>query len=86
MCSALDTLANGDNSWRLKQTSDRNAEYLGHAFEIVEARFNENTDENIQAYFQLPGSPRLPIDAAGTSILQASQILAYIALFKPQVL
>lgn len=52
----------------------------------VELNFNENTDENIQAYFQLPGGPRLPIDAAGTSILQASQILAYIALFKPQVL
>lgn len=28
----------------------------------------------------------MPIDAAGTSILQASQILAYVALFKPQVL
>jgi energy-coupling factor transporter ATP-binding protein EcfA2 len=52
----------------------------------VELNFNENTDENIQAHFQLPGGPLLPIDAAGTSILQASQILAYIALFKPQVL
>jgi energy-coupling factor transporter ATP-binding protein EcfA2 len=52
----------------------------------IELHFNENTDENIQAYFQLPGSPNLPIDAAGTSILQASQLLAYIALFKPQVL
>ena len=52
----------------------------------IEIDFNENTDENIQAYFQLPGGPKLPIDAAGTSILQASQILAYIALFKPQVL
>jgi energy-coupling factor transporter ATP-binding protein EcfA2 len=52
----------------------------------IEIEFNENTDENIQARFQLPGGPLLPIDAAGTSILQASQILAYIALFKPQVL
>jgi energy-coupling factor transporter ATP-binding protein EcfA2 len=33
-----------------------------------------------------PGKPRLPIDAAGTSILQASQILAYITLFRPSVL
>jgi energy-coupling factor transporter ATP-binding protein EcfA2 len=52
----------------------------------VEIDFDENTDENIQARFRLPGGPLLPVDAAGTSILQASQILAYIALFKPQVL
>lgn len=52
----------------------------------VEVLFDENTDENIQARFQLPGGPLLPLDAAGTSILQASQILAYIALFNPQVL
>jgi AAA domain, putative AbiEii toxin, Type IV TA system/AAA ATPase domain len=52
----------------------------------IEIEFSENTDENIQVRFQLPGGPLLPVDAAGTSILQASQILAYIALFKPQVL
>lgn len=52
----------------------------------VEIEFNENTDENIQVRFRLPSGPLLPVDAAGTSILQASQILAYIALFKPQVL
>lgn len=52
----------------------------------IEIEFDEETDENIQARFQLPGGPSLPVDAAGTSILQASQILAYIALFKPQVL
>jgi energy-coupling factor transporter ATP-binding protein EcfA2 len=53
---------------------------------LIEISFVEETDENIQARFQLPGGPWLPVDAAGTSILQASQILAYIALFKPQVL
>ncbi len=52
----------------------------------MEIDFDENTDENIQARFRLPGGPLLPVDAAGTSILQSSQILAYIALFKPQVL
>jgi len=52
----------------------------------IEIDFDEKTDENIQVLFQLPGGPRLPIDAAGTSILQASQILAYVALFRPQVL
>lgn len=52
----------------------------------IEIDFDEDTDENIQARFRLPGEPLLPVDAAGTSILQASQILAYVALFKPQVL
>ncbi|AFU43976.1 putative ATPase [Acidovorax sp. KKS102] len=52
----------------------------------VEVEFDKERDENIQVYFTRPGMPRLPIDAAGTSILQASQILAYIALFQPEVL
>jgi Uncharacterized conserved protein len=52
----------------------------------ISIAFDENTDENIQAFFQMPGGPRLPVDAAGTSILQASQILAYISLFRPSVL
>ena len=52
----------------------------------VAVDFAENTDEHIEVYFQLPGGPRLPMDAAGTSILQTSQIFAYIGLFSPQVL
>jgi energy-coupling factor transporter ATP-binding protein EcfA2 len=52
----------------------------------VSVEFDENTDEFIGAYVQLGGSHLLPIDAAGTSVLQASQIFAYIALFKPRVL
>ena len=52
----------------------------------VEIDFDENTDETIEVYFQFPGGPRLQVDAAGTSVLQASQILAYISLFRPQVL
>lgn len=52
----------------------------------IEVDFDEETDESIDVYMQFPGSPRLPIDAAGTSVLQASQILAYISLFKPQIL
>lgn len=52
----------------------------------VEVDFDEETDETIEVFIQFPGNPRLPIDAAGTSILQASQILAYISLFRPQVL
>jgi len=52
----------------------------------IEIDFDENTDEAIEVYFQFPGGPRLPVDAAGTSVLQASQILAYIALFRPRLL
>lgn len=52
----------------------------------IEIDFDENTDEAIEVFFQFPGGPRLPVDAAGTSVLQASQILAYIALFKPRLL
>jgi hypothetical protein len=52
----------------------------------IEIYFDENTDENIEVRFQSARGPQLPIDAAGTSVLQASQILAYISLFAPQVL
>jgi energy-coupling factor transporter ATP-binding protein EcfA2 len=52
----------------------------------IEIEFDANTDENIGVFFSFGGGARLPIDAAGTSILQASQLLAYISLFRPQVL
>jgi AAA domain, putative AbiEii toxin, Type IV TA system len=52
----------------------------------IEIDFDENTDEWIEVYFRFAGGPSLQVDAAGTSVLQASQILAYIALFQPQVL
>jgi energy-coupling factor transporter ATP-binding protein EcfA2 len=80
--NVLRMLHANDNSWNLF-IEDMQSIFSGISIEVV---FEENTDENIQAQFQLPGGPLLPIDAAGTSILQASQILAYIALFKPQVL
>jgi len=51
-----------------------------------EVKFDRARDEHIEVFFTRPGMPRLPIDAAGTSILQASQILAYIMLFRPSVL
>ncbi len=48
--------------------------------------FDENTDENIDVSFRTTGYRRFPLDAAGTSILQASQIIGYIFLFSPRVL
>jgi hypothetical protein len=80
--NVLRMLHDEGNSWDLF-AQDMQSIFNGITIDLS---FNENTDENIQVYFQLPGGPRLPIDAAGTSILQASQILAYVALFKPQVL
>jgi predicted ATPase len=53
---------------------------------LIDVDFDESTDENINVFFKFPDGPRLPVDAAGTSVLQASQILAYISLFEPQVL
>lgn len=52
----------------------------------IEIKFDPDRDEVINVYFKQGQGPQLPIDAAGTSILQASQILAYISLFKPRVL
>jgi predicted ATP-dependent endonuclease of OLD family len=80
--NVLRMLSANDESWDLF-IQDMQSIFNGI---MIEIDFNENTDENIQVRFQLPGGPLLPVDAAGTSILQASQILAYIALFKPQVL
>jgi hypothetical protein len=52
----------------------------------IDIQFDHHQDETINVYFTQNQGPKLPIDAAGTSILQASQILAYISLFRPQVL
>jgi predicted ATPase len=48
--------------------------------------FNPNVDEIITTSFSTPGSPSLPLDAAGTGVLQAIQLLAYVALFRPKLL
>jgi energy-coupling factor transporter ATP-binding protein EcfA2 len=80
--NVLRMLRSNEDSWNLF-IQDMQSIFEGINIEI---EFDENTDENIQAHFSLPGGPQLPVDAAGTSILQASQILAYISLFKPQIL
>jgi energy-coupling factor transporter ATP-binding protein EcfA2 len=48
--------------------------------------FDSDTDEYINARFTVNDGPELPLDAAGTSILQAAQLLAYVSLFKPSLL
>ncbi len=52
----------------------------------IDIDFDENTDENIEVSFRTSGWRSFPFDAAGTSILQASQIIGYIFLFSPKVL
>lgn len=52
----------------------------------IDIDFDDDTDENIEVFFRTTGDNRFPLDAAGTSILQASQIIAYIFLFSPKVL
>lgn len=80
--NVLRMLSESNDSWNMF-IEDMQSIFPGISIEIA---FQADTDENIQIFFQRPGGPRLPIDAAGTSILQASQIVAYIALFRPRVL
>ena len=47
--------------------------------------FNEETDEHITAMATFGDDSPLPLDAAD-GILQASQILSYVTLFKPELL
>jgi len=52
----------------------------------IEVSFNDQTDEYIKAEFSRDDGPMLPLDAAGTSLLQATQLLSYVSLFQPQIL
>jgi energy-coupling factor transporter ATP-binding protein EcfA2 len=48
--------------------------------------FEPEQDEHIAVNVVHDGGPEVPLDAAGTSILQASQLLSYVSLFKPRLL
>ena len=52
---------------------------------LIDVGFAPTRDEHINATITVNGT-RLPIDAAGTGILQAVQILAYVNLYKPHLL
>lgn len=51
-----------------------------------ELRFDEDTDEHIAAFVSIEDGPKLPLDAAGTAVLQATQILGYLALYSPPLI
>ncbi len=52
----------------------------------VDVTYNGDTDEYINATIIMDSGINLPIDAAGTGVLQIIQILAYINLYDPKVL
>ena len=68
-------------AWVLFQTR------LGQIFPDVEIDviFEQANDEHIRATITRSGLV-LPIDASGTGILQAAQVLAYVGVYKPQLL
>jgi len=81
--------------WFLKDNDkDGWKEFINRFQEIfpeynIEIEFDQNTDENIKAFLiKTTGTieEKVPIDAAGTGILQAIQILSYINVYKPQLL
>ena len=81
------------NSWlRSFQTNrigwDQFTDDLAEVFPNLEliVSFESETAEHIDARFAVNDGPKLPLDAAGTSILQAAQLLAYVSLFKPSLL
>jgi energy-coupling factor transporter ATP-binding protein EcfA2 len=51
----------------------------------IDVTFDPERDEYINAQIILDGQ-RLPIDAAGTGVLQAIQILSYVNVYKPKLL
>jgi AAA ATPase domain len=80
--NVLRMLKSNDERW------DGFLSYMQSIFPGIEINinFDENTDENIEVSFRTGGYRSFPFDAAGTSILQASQIIGYIFLFSPKVL
>ena len=77
--------------WMLKRNSEQWSRFQDDISAIfpgvsLEVTFNDQTDEYIKAEFSRDDGPMLPLDAAGTSLLQAAQLLSYVALFQPQIL
>lgn len=51
----------------------------------LEVRYNVETDEHIMVYVNT-GSGRVPVELAGTGVLQSVQILSYVHYFHPSVI
>ena len=76
--------------WLLKQDTEKWQQFIddfNHIFPEIEidVDFVPDRDEHINATIVL-NNQKLPIDAAGTGVLQAIQILSYINVYRPKVL
>lgn len=92
----LRTIARGDanlvlrnNLLRLWQTPEWDA-FLNDLLEIFpqiqfKVEFEEKTDEFITVYVKGNNKEWLPLELAGTGVLQATQILSYIHRFSPSI-
>lgn len=79
--NVLLTLKSDPTAWAEFESS------LAEVFDdiVVEVDFNEKTDEYIDARVR-KGDVLLPIDSSGTGVLQTIQVLAYIGVYKPDLL
>jgi len=93
----LRTIARGDANLvlrniliRLSQKKDQWVEFiedLKKLFDEIElfVEFTPETDEHVMVYADL-GTGKVPIELAGTGVLQAVQILGYVHFFHPSVI
>ena len=89
------TIARGDSNlvfrnilYRLQEAAwEEFMDHLHSIFPDIELRvtFRENLDEFIHVELSLKGE-RIPIELVGTGVLQATQILAYLHLFRPHLI
>ncbi|GBF32788.1 hypothetical protein DCCM_0984 [Desulfocucumis palustris] len=76
--------------WLLKREEDNWRVFLNDFQCIfpnmsIDVDFDPERDDYINAQLSINGQ-RLPIDAAGTGVLQAIQILSYVNVYKPKIL
>jgi energy-coupling factor transporter ATP-binding protein EcfA2 len=76
--------------WLLKQSSDGWQQFLDDFYsffpgKLISVDFHPDRDDYIRCTIRTLDRD-LPIDSAGTGILQAIQILAYVNLYKPKLL
>lgn len=76
--------------WLLRQHEESWNRFLEDFHNIfpdlnINVNFNPERDEHINAIVHI-GDEVLPIDAAGTGVLQAIQILSYVNVYRPKIL
>lgn len=76
--------------WLLKQSSSGWSQFLEDFYFVfpdkpIDVNFNPDRDDYISCTVET-NSKKLPIDSAGTGVLQAVQILSYVNLYKPKIL